>query len=116
MWTIKLIEESDKAAIFSPLDSNSQDTEFEKFMSNHSSLTEPQLKYDFDAIISAIGKILNDCGARENLFRPEGNRVKALPLWAYQKGKVQKYEDDPNIKSIVELNYKLIVYEKECFI
>lgn len=80
MWTIKLIQETANAAIFSPMDSDSDDTEYEKFMLNHSSLTEPQLKYDFDAIIEAIGKMLNDCGIRENLFRPEGNRVKALPI------------------------------------
>lgn len=134
MWTIKLIQETANAAIFSLKDYDSEDTEFEKFMLNYSSLNEPQLKYDFDAIISAIGKILNDCGVRENLFRPEGNRVKALPIWICQNRKksigtlrlyciriseriliigngcikkVQKYEDDSNIRSIVDTLRKI---------
>ena len=37
------------------------------------------MKLFFDAIVSAIEQI-EECGARENLFRPEGGRIKAIPL------------------------------------
>lgn len=29
--------------------------------------------------------IIDDCGARENLFRPEGNNIKAIPLCIEQR-------------------------------
>ena len=41
-------------------------------MCENGSLPDPQLKKDFDAIISVIKKMVDDCGARENLFRLEG--------------------------------------------
>lgn len=73
-------------------------------MSDNGELENPQLKKDFDAIIAAIKKIIDDCGARENLFRPEGNNIKAIPLCIEQsEGK----ESEP---------YDYIAYEKESFI
>lgn len=73
-------------------------------------LENPQLKKDFDAIIAAIKKIIDDCGARENLFRPEGNNIKAIPLCIEQRrGKgvgTRKihadYDDYQKVKMIIE--------------
>lgn len=134
MRTIKLIQESDKAAIYSPQDSDSDFTEYEKFLSMGLSLTEPILIDDFSYTITRINKMIEDCGIRENLFRLEGGRIKALPIGNNTKRKksigtirlycirisdriliigngcikkVQKYEDDPNIKSIVDTLRKI---------
>ncbi len=121
--------ETDKVSIYSPKYEGENMTEFEKFMSESSQLKPPQLKKDFDAIISVINKMLNDCGARENLFRLEGGNIKAIPLWIERprnKGLgtlrlycirisdriiilgnggiklVGKYQDDPVLSAIVE--------------
>ena len=80
MGKLELVIESDHVSIYSPKYDGETQTEFEKFMSDNGNLENPQLKKDFDAIIAAIKKIIDDCGARENLFRPEGNNIKAIPL------------------------------------
>lgn len=54
--------------------------------------------------------IIDDCGARENLFRPEGNNIKAIPLCIEQRrGKgvgTRKihadYDDYQKVKMIIE--------------
>lgn len=79
MGRLDLVIETEKICIYSPKYTGEDDTEFEKFLKAHKSLTNPQLKSFFDAIISAIHK-MGECGARENLFRNEGGNVKALPL------------------------------------
>lgn len=80
MGKLELILESENVSIYSPKYDGETLTEFERFMSNNGTLSHPQLKKDFDEIIARIQKMLKDCGARENLFRPEGRNIKALPL------------------------------------
>lgn len=54
--------------------------------------------------------IIDDCGARENLFHPEGNNIKAIPLCIEQRrGKgvgTRKihadYDDYQKVKMIIE--------------
>lgn len=72
MGKLELVIESDNVSIYSPKYDGETQTEFEKFMSDNGSLPQPQLKKDFAAIIAVIKKMLDDCGARENLFRLEG--------------------------------------------
>ena len=72
MGRLELVIESDNVSIYSPKYDGETQTEFEKFMTNNNSQPQPQLKKDFDAIIAVIKKMIDDCGARENLFRPEG--------------------------------------------
>lgn len=81
MGRLELVIETDNVSIFSPKFNGEEMTEFEKFLLNNGNYEEPQLKKDFDAILSAINKIQNDCGARENLFRLEGGCIKAIPLF-----------------------------------
>ena len=130
MGRLELVTESDAISIYSPKYEGEAMTEFEKFMTNYGSLQDPLLKEDFDAIIALIYKMLNDCGARENLFRPEGeNKVYAIPLLVERKKdktvgslrlycirisqkllilgnggvkKVAKYENDPILHGIVQ--------------
>ena len=80
MGSLELILESDNVSIYSPKYDGETLTEFERFMSCNGALSHPQLKKDFDVIIARIQKMLIDCGARDNLFRPEGRNIKALPL------------------------------------
>jgi len=80
MGKLELVLESDNVSIYSPKYDGETMTEFEKFMSNNGALPHPQLKKDFDEIIARVKKMLDDCGARENLFRLEGRNIKALPL------------------------------------
>ena len=109
-------------------------------MYENGSLPDPQLKKDFDAIISVIKKMVDDCGARENLFRLEGKNIKAIPLCVEQRRrrgvgtlrlycirisdkilvignggikKVRKYEDDPVLLDIVD---KLCSLEHQIYI
>lgn len=83
-------------SIYSPKYDGEEMSEFEKFLASNRSHTHPQLKAFFDAILSALEKI-QECGARENLFRPEGGRVKALPIfYTYRRvdrsvGKIRLY-------------------------
>lgn len=83
-------------SIYSPKYDGEEMSEFEKFLTSNRSHTHPQLKAFFDAILSALEKI-QECGARENLFRPEGGRVKALPIfYTYRRvdrsvGKIRLY-------------------------
>lgn len=80
MGRLELVMESENVSIYSPRFDGEELTEFEKFMSKYGSLPHPQLKKDFDAIIAVIKKMMDDCGARENLFRLEGGNIKAIPL------------------------------------
>ena len=129
MGKLELVIESENVSIYSPKYDGEMQTEFEKFMSDNGSLSHPQLKKDFDAIIAVIKKIVNDCGARENLFRLEGKNIKAIPLCIEQRRRrgvgtlrlycirisekvlvmgnggikrVRKYEDDPVLLDIVD--------------
>ncbi len=129
MGKLELIMETEKVSIYSPKYEGESMTEFEKFMSEGSQLKPPQLKKDFDAIISVINKMLDDCGARENMFRLEGGNIKAIPLWIERPRNkksgtlrlycirisdriiilgnggiklVDKYQDDPVLNTIVE--------------
>lgn len=129
MGKLELVIESDNVSIYSPKFDGETQTEFEKFMSDNGSLPHPQLKKDFDAIIALIKKMVDDCGARENLFRLEGKNIKAIPLCIEQRRrrgvgtlrlyciriserilvignggikKVRKYEDDPVLLDIVD--------------
>lgn len=79
MGKLELILETEQVSIYSPRYDGESQSEFEKFLFSNRSHTHPQLKLFFDAILSAIEKI-EECGARENLFRGEGGRVKAIPL------------------------------------
>ena len=72
MGKLELVIESENISIYSPKFDGETMTEFEKFMFINRYLSYPQLKRDFDAIISVIKKMTDDCGARENLFRLEG--------------------------------------------
>lgn len=80
MGKLELVMESENISIYSPKFDGETMTEFEKFMTTNKDVSYPQLKQDFDAIISTIKKMADDCGARDNLFRPEGGNVKAIPL------------------------------------
>ena len=80
MGKLELVIESENISIYSPKFDGETMTEFEKFMTTNKDVSYPQLKQDFDAIISTIKKMADDCGARDNLFRPEGGNVKAIPL------------------------------------
>ena len=129
MGKLELVIESDNVSIYSPKYDGETQTEFEKFMSDNGSLPQPQLKKDFAAIIAVIKKMLDDCGARENLFRLEGKNIKAIPLCVEQRRrrgvgtlrlycigiserilvignggikKVMKYEEDPVLLNIVD--------------
>ena len=129
MGKLELVIESDNVSIYSPKYDGETQTEFEKFMSDNGSLSHPQLKKDFDAIIAVIKKMVDDCGARENLFRLEGKNIKAIPLCVEQRRRrgvgtlrlyciriserilvvgnggikrVRKYEDDPVLLGIVD--------------
>lgn len=134
MGKLELLMETDKVSIYSPKYDGEEMTEFEKFLLNHSSHSEAQLKCDFESIIAAIDKMLKDCGARENLFRPEGRNVVAIPLVIQQRRKkdigtirlycirfsdrlliignggiktTRRYEDDPILADIVETLRKI---------
>lgn len=85
MGKLELVIESDNVSIYSPKYDGETQTEFEKFMSDNRSLPQPQLKKDFEAIIAVIKKMVDDCGARENLFRLEGKNIKAIPLCVEQR-------------------------------
>ena len=129
MGKLELVIESDNVSIYSPKYGGDTQTEFEKFLSDNCSLPHPQLRKDFDAIIALIKKMVDDCGARENLFRLEGKSIKAIPLCIEQRRrrevgtlrlyciriserilvignggikKVRKYEDDPVLMDIVD--------------
>ena len=79
MGKLELVIETEKVSIYSPKYDGKANNEFEEFMLANSAYTDPQLQAFFNAIIAAINKV-RDCGARENLFRPEGKNVKAVPL------------------------------------
>lgn len=87
MGKLELVIESENISIYSPKFDGETMTEFEKFMFINRDLSYPQLKRDFDAIISVIKKMADDCGARENLFRLEGGNIKAIPLCVFLRRK-----------------------------
>lgn len=87
MGKLELVIESENISIYSPKFDGETMTEFEKFMFINRDLPYPQLKRDFDAIISVIKKMADDCGARENLFRLEGGNIKAIPLCVFLRRK-----------------------------
>ncbi|MCH5328869.1 MAG: hypothetical protein J1E02_07590 [Coprobacter sp.] len=128
MGKLELIRENEVVSMYSPLFSGESRTEFHQFLTANKSLTHPQLKAFFDNIVAVIRK-MDSCGARENLFRPEGGRVKAIPLVISYRtdkriGKMrlyclrlsdrllilgnggvttkQKYQDDPHMLKAVE--------------
>ena len=129
MGKLELVIESDNVSIYSPKYDGETQTEIEKLLSESGSRPHPQLRKDFDAIIALIKKMVDDCGARENLFRLEGKNIKAIPLFIEQRRrrgvgtlrlyciriserildignggikKVRKYEEDPVLLDIVE--------------
>ena len=81
--------DSEVIEIYSPKYDGEEDSEFEKFLKINGARKEPQLRKFFDAIVSAVDKI-REVGARENLFRPEGRRIKALPLFISSNNKIDK--------------------------
>ncbi len=81
MGRLELVMESDFLSVYSPRYDGESITEFEKFLSLRQSFEKAGVKNDFDSIVSVIAKMYNECGARENLFRPEGGMVKAIPLF-----------------------------------
>lgn len=78
MGKLELTIETEKVRIYSPV-FDGVCNEFNKFLLNNRTQTHPQLQLSYNSIIASIKKI-TQCGARENLFRPEGGRVKAVPL------------------------------------
>lgn len=134
MGKLKLIIESENINIYSPQYDEEELTEFEKFIDNYNSLSQTQLRKDYDAIIATIDKMRTECGARENLFRLEGGNIKAIPLFIERRiskdigtlrlycirlsdrlliignggiKKVVRYEDDPILLNIVEALRKI---------
>ena len=57
MGKLELVIESENISIYSPKFDGETATEFEKFMFINRDLSYPQLKRDFDAIISVIKKM-----------------------------------------------------------
>lgn len=128
MGKLELVMETDCVSIYSPKYDGESLTEFHKFLQANKNHTQRQLILFYNTILSRINKITK-CGARENLFRLEGGKIKALPLYVeiprYKKsiGKMRlycirisdrllilgnggvttavKYEDDPVMLSAV---------------
>lgn len=133
MAKLVLIGKTDNMALFSPILDGETDSEFAKFLTNSSHLNDPHLKNDLVLIGSRIKKMLESCGAQENLFRIEGGHVVALPILQKWRSrdigvlrlyacrisdtvliignggvkKVQKYQQDPVLKSHVDLLKRL---------
>jgi hypothetical protein len=74
--TVVPFEKHDKVTYYTIQFSEDEDTEFDKFFDKYD--TE-QFGEDFDIITEWLGKIGED-GADERFFRPEGGRVKAVPI------------------------------------
>ncbi|MDE5956123.1 MAG: hypothetical protein K2G80_06470 [Bacteroidales bacterium] len=128
MGKFALITETDAISMYSPCYDGEQMHEFAKFLVSNRDHSHPQLKKFFYTILAKIHK-MEECGARENLFRPEGGKIKAMPLYVElprinrKVGKlrlyciriserllilgnggvttVNKYEDDPFLLSCV---------------
>ena len=86
--TVELLNESEKASLYSISFEMDGTTEFEKFVAEF----EMNATYnrDYQRIIAALQAILR-LGALERFFRPEGNmndRVQALPI---ESGKLRLY-------------------------
>ena len=107
MGKLELVIESENISIYSPKFDGETMTEFEKFMFINRYLSYPQLKRDFDAIISVIKKMTDDCGARENLFRLEGGNIKAIPLCVSLAAKIGLLERCDYIVSGYRIRYLL---------
>ncbi len=80
MGKLELVMETEKVSMYSPKYDGESLNEFEKFLTANQNQTNPQLKTFFDAIISVIEKI-EETGAYERYFRPEGGNVKAVPTY-----------------------------------
>ena len=143
MGKLELVEESDRLSIFSPKYNGEKYNEFEKFMLKFESVENPYLAKDFKAIISTVSTMLEECGARENLFRPEGRNIGAVPLIIERRRpgigtlrlycirisdeiliigngglkKVKKYQEDTHLLNIVnslkELEHILFIESKK---
>ena len=128
MGKLELVMETEMVSMYSPKYDGETQNEFEKFLSANKSQTHPQLVKFFGAILSVIEKI-EENGACERYFRPEGGNVKAVPTYITiprinkKVGKMrlyclrlsdrmlvlgggavttsQEYEDDPVILTIV---------------
>lgn len=81
MAVLKPIEQTDFVTIYSPLLDNEEFSEFEKFMLKFDNIQDDSLIHDVQEIKTRLGLIANSFGARENLFRLEGGRIKALPIY-----------------------------------
>ena len=132
MSKLEKIDETDALIIFSPKLDGKSLNEFYCFLSFSKTLSEQVLIKDREIILSVIKKMMRDCGARENLFRPEGSRndnVAALPTLVERRTKdkgvlrlycirvsdriliignggikkVQKYQEDKQLFSYVSL-------------
>ena len=68
MGKLELVIESENISIYSPKFDGETATEFEKFMFINRDLSYPQLKRDFDAIISVIKKTFLDW--KEEILKP----------------------------------------------
>lgn len=79
------ITETDAVSIYSPLFDGEPMHEFAKFMNSNRNHTHPQLQKFFHTIITKIHK-MEECGAKENLFRYEGGNIKAMPLYVELPG------------------------------
>ncbi len=80
MGRLELVMETEKVSMYSPKYDGESLNEFEKFLTENQTHTNPQLKTFFDAILSVIEKI-EETGACERYFRPEGGNVKAVPTY-----------------------------------
>ncbi len=80
MGKFVLITETDAISIYSPVFDGEPMHEFAKFLMSNRNHSHPQLKKFFDTILAKIRK-MEEGGARENLFRPEGGKIKAMPLY-----------------------------------
>lgn len=80
MGKLELVMETEMVSMYSPKYDGETQNEFEKFLSANKSQTHPQLVKFFGAILSVIEKI-EENGACERYFRPEGGNIKAVPTY-----------------------------------
>lgn len=133
MAKLALIGQTDNMALFSPVLDGEKESELAKFIAYASQLTDPPLRNDLIIIGARIKKMLDSCGAQENLFRREGGNIVALPTLQILRSKnigvlrlyacrisdtvliignggvkkVRRYQQDPILNSHVELLKRL---------